>query len=136
MPPPTTLQRLVVLVVDDDPTVRWLYCDVLRQAGATVTSSAAATEVVEIIDVLPPDVVITDLCMPGHDGIWLLRELKARMPQVPVILVSGHVEPSRDQLLALGFAEVLSKPLPLAHLVTVVARVGGSTKLPSGPSAL
>ena len=119
-----TLHGLNVLVVEDDPTVRGLYATVLRQAGATVTSSGLATEAVALIDLQTPNVVVTDLRMPGHDGIWLLRELKSRLPSVPVIAVSGYVEPAdRDELLGLGFAEVLAKPLPLSDLATTVARV-------------
>lgn len=119
-----SLRGLVVLVVDDEPSVRGLFVDVLRKAGAAVTSSGVATEAVALIDLQPPDVVITDLRMPEHDGIWLLGQLKARIPAVPVIVVSGHIEPaSRDHLLALGFADVLTKPLPLSDLTTIVARV-------------
>ena len=119
-----TLDGLNVLVVDDDPTVRGLYATVLRQAGAVVTSSGVATEALALVDLRTPNVVVTDLRMPGHDGIWLLRELKLRLPSVPVIAVSGRVGPAdRDELLGLGFAEVLAKPLPLSDLATTVARV-------------
>src|SRR5205814_3550245 len=121
---PFELRGLHVLVVDDDPRVRGLYTTVLRQAGATVTSSGMATEAVQLTDLERPDVVVTDLQMPRHDGIWLLQELKARMPAVPVIVVSGYVgPPDRKRLLGLGFAEVLSKPLPLSELTTIVAQV-------------
>jgi len=118
-----TLHGLIVLVVDDDPTVRGLYATILRQAGAIVTSSGLATEAVALVDLQAPDVVVTDLRMPGHDGRWLLRELKSRIPSVPVIVVSGYVAPAdHDELLGLGFAEVLAKPLPLTDLVATVAR--------------
>jgi two-component system C4-dicarboxylate transport response regulator DctD len=121
---PTSLAGVTILVVDDDPGVRGLYVTVLRQAGASVMSSGVASEAVGLIELQPPDVVITDLRMPGHDGIWLLRELKARNPGLPVILISGHVEESRrGKLLELGFANVLTKPLPLSDLANAVARV-------------
>ena len=123
---PTSLAGVTILVVDDDPGVRGLYVTVLRQAGASVMSSGVASEAVGLIELQPADVVITDLRMPGHDGIWLLGELKARSPGLPVILISGHVEESRrDKLLELGFANVLPKPLPLSDLANAVARVVG-----------
>jgi CheY-like chemotaxis protein len=123
---PTSLAGVTILVVDDDPGVRGLYVTVLRQAGASVMSSGVAREAVGLIELQPADVVITDLRMPGHDGIWLLGELKARSPGLPVILISGHVEESRrDKLLELGFANVLTKPLPLSDLASAVARVVG-----------
>ena len=116
----------MVLVVDDDPGVRSLYVLLLRQAGATVTSSGIASEAVGLIDLQSPDVVITDLHMPAHDGIWLLREIKARLPRVPVILVSGHIDDAHlGQLRGLGFADVLAKPLPVSELANTVARVIG-----------
>lgn len=116
------LEGLHVLVVDDDPVVRGLYVTVLRQAGATVTSSGTAREAVLQTDVEAPDVVVTDLRMPGEDGIWLLRELKARMPTVPVIVVSGNVEgAAREHLLGLGFAAILQKPVAVSRLIATVA---------------
>jgi len=103
----TSLAGVTLLVVDDDPHVRGLYVTVLRQAGASVMSTGVASEAVGLIELQPPDVVVTDLRMPEHDGIWLLRELKARSPGLPVILISGHVEEfHRDKLLELGFANV------------------------------
>ena len=69
--------------------------------------------------------------MPGRDGIWLLRELKARMPTVPVIVISGNMESmARTQLLDLGFAETLRKPLPLSDLVRAIADAARTTRDP------
>jgi CheY-like chemotaxis protein len=120
------LRGVTALVVDDDPGVRSLYVLVLRQAGAAVTSSGIASEAVQLMDLQAPDVVITDLQMPTHDGVWLLRETKARLPGVPVILVSGYIdEPQLGRLRRLGFADVLAKPLPVSELASTVARVVG-----------
>ena len=122
----TSLRGVTILVVDDDPGVRGLYVAVLRETGATVTSSGVASEAVKLIDLQSPDVVITDLRMPAHDGIWLLGELKARLPGVPVIVVSGHIEETwPSHLRRLGFADVLTKPLPLSELAHAVARAIG-----------
>jgi CheY-like chemotaxis protein len=121
---PLALQGVNILVVDDDPRVRGLYALVLREAGATVTASGEATEAVQLADTYPPDVVVTDLRMPRHDGIWLLQELKRRMPSIPVIVVTGGLdEPDRDHLLSLGFAASLRKPLVLSHLTETIAHV-------------
>ena len=121
---PLALQGLNVLVVDDDPRVRGLYVMVLREGGATVIASGAATEAVQLADLHLPDVVVTDLRMPRHDGVWLLQELKRRMPTIPVIVVTGALDaPGRDDLLSLGFAESLRKPLLLSDLAETVAHV-------------
>lgn len=119
-----TLRGVTALVVDDDAGVRSLYVVVLRQAGATVTSSGVASEALELIDLQAPDVVVTDLHMPTHDGVWLLRQVKARLPGVPVILVSGYIDDAQlAQLRRLGFADVLAKPLPVSELTHTVERV-------------
>jgi CheY-like chemotaxis protein len=118
------LQGLNILVVDDDPRVRGLYGIVLREAGAVVTASGTAKEAVQLAELHPPDVVVTDVRMPGHDGIWLLHQLKSRMPTIPVIVVTGAPDaPSLDELQRLGFAEILRKPVVLSRLAATVAHV-------------
>ena len=117
------LRGLRVLVVDDDPQVRALFVEVLRQAGAVVESSGLAEEAVKFFDAGTPDVVVTDLRMPVHDGAWLLHEVHRRAPAVPVIAISGHVKDfDVRRLRAEGFADVLAKPLPLDELTASVAR--------------
>lgn len=118
------LRGLRVLVVDDDPQVRALFVEVLRQAGAIVESSGLAAEAVKFFDAGTPDVVVTDLRMPVHDGVWLLHEAHRRAPAVPVIAISGHVKDfDVRRLRSEGFADVLAKPLPLDELTNSVARV-------------
>ena len=117
------LQGLNILVVDDDPRVRGLYAIVLREAGATVTASGTAAEAVQLADLRPTDVVVTDLRMPGHDGIWLLHQLKSHMPTMPVIVVTGDTEAGDEDLSSLGFAKVLRKPLILSCLTATVLEV-------------
>jgi DNA-binding NtrC family response regulator len=120
------LEGVKILVVDDDPRVRSLYAIVLREAGAMVTASGTAAEAVHLADLEPADVVITDLRMPGYDGIWLLHQLKAHRPALPVILVTGDGEAPRDEdLRGLGFAKILRKPLILSYLTATVSDVVG-----------
>lgn len=115
-----------ILIVDDDPVVRGLYTFVLRDAGATVVSSGLATEALGLMDLEEPDAVVTDLQMPERNGIWLLGQIKHRLPGVPVIAVSGHLEASNlADVHRLGFAAVLRKPIGLSELTNAVARVVG-----------
>jgi DNA-binding NtrC family response regulator len=120
------LQGTRVLIVDDDPVVRGLYAFVLQDARATVISSGLATEALGLIDLQEPDAVVTDLQMPGRDGIWLLGEIRHRLPGVPVIAVSGHLDMSSlVDLHQLGFSAVLRKPIGLSELTNAVARAVG-----------
>ena len=77
---PPSVEGVNIVVVDDDPRVRGLYAVVLREAGAIVTASGTAAEAIYLANLEPNDVVITDLRMPEHDGIWLLQQLKAHRP--------------------------------------------------------
>ena len=126
------LQGVNILVVDDDARTRGLYAMVLREAGATVTASGTAAEAVQLSDLQPANVVITDLRMPGHDGIWLLDQLKAHRPALPVIVITGDADaPGDEDLRSVGFAKILRKPLILSCLtatVSDVVRRGGSTE--------
>jgi two-component system, NtrC family, response regulator GlrR len=121
------LHGLRILIVDDDPTVRGLYALVLQDAGAAVVSSGCASEAVRLTDLERPDVIVTDLQMPERDGIWLLDEMRTRLPSVPVIAVSGHLAevPSLLDVERLGFADVLRKPIGLSELTKTVARAVG-----------
>jgi two-component system C4-dicarboxylate transport response regulator DctD len=120
------LNGLRILLVDDDPVVRALYVCVLQEAGAAVVSSGRATEALQLIDLQVPHAIVTDLKMPERDGIWLLEELKARLPGVPVIAVSGRLHDAGVvDLQRLGFFDVLSKPIGLSVLTETVARAAG-----------
>jgi CheY-like chemotaxis protein len=118
------LQGVSILLVDDDPRVRGLYTMVLREAGAMVTTSRTAVEAVQLADLQRTDIVVTDLRMPGRDGVWLLQQLKADMATLPVIVITGDAEtPSDEDLRNLGFAQVLRKPLILSCLTPTVSDV-------------
>jgi two-component system C4-dicarboxylate transport response regulator DctD len=120
------LDGLRILLVEDDPIVRGLYVSILQDAGAVVVSSGLATEAVGLIDLQTPDAVVTDLQMPERDGIWLLKQLQARLPGVPVIAVSGYLhETGLVDLQRLGFFDVLAKPIRLSLLSQTVARAAG-----------
>jgi two-component system, NtrC family, nitrogen regulation response regulator GlnG len=91
--------------------VRGLYALALREEGATVIASGTAAEAVQLADLQPADVVVTDLRMPLHDGVWLLQQLKSYMPTIPVILITGDADaPGDEDLRGLGFAKILRKP--------------------------
>ena len=121
---PLSLLGINILIVDDDPRVRGLYAIVLREAGATVTASGTASEAVELSALQQPDVVVTDLVMPGHDGVWLFEQLSARISATPVIVVTGDADaPNDDYLVRLGFAAVLRKPVILSRLTDTVGRL-------------
>lgn len=80
----------VILVVDDDDPVRVMLGRLLRTQGYTVVQATSAAEARRSAEQVRPDLVITDIVMPGESGIELRRDLALRWPGLPVILISGY----------------------------------------------
>lgn len=79
-----------ILVVDDDDPVRVMLARLLRTQGYDVRQAANAAEARTILDEGRPDLVISDIVMPGESGIELRRGILDRWPGLPVILISGY----------------------------------------------
>jgi CheY-like chemotaxis protein len=119
------LDGLTVLVVDDEADVREVLVSLLEQSGARATAAASATEALAAITRERPDVLLSDLGMPGEDGYTLIRELRARPSDeggsIPAIAVSGFagVE-DRRRALAAGFQTHLAKPVNTSELLATI----------------
>ena len=119
------LRGMSIVVVDDNLDARVIFSSVLRQAGGLVAAAGTAMGAARRLRHLRPDVVITDLSMPRHDGLWLLRTIRERdaMPRshTPVIAVTA-----RDDLYEidrLGFDRCFVKPVPWGDLVRAIRSV-------------
>ena len=82
--------RLRVLVIDDDPGIREYLETLVSRQGYRVLTVADGEEAIETLTRFQPDLVTLDLVLPGMDGLETLRHLKKRLPDVPVVMVSGH----------------------------------------------
>jgi CheY-like chemotaxis protein len=126
------LEGVRVLLVDDDDDTRELFAQVLTHTGAEVREAADARAAIRLaLEGPPPSVVVSDLRMPGTDGISLLQELRAlhHLARIPAIAVSGMDSPAdREVALTAGFQEHVAKPLSPEALVACVARWGSSTR--------
>ena len=106
----TTGQRLFgfrVLLVDDHVDTLDIFCQVLT--SAVVSAVRSAREAVLLLN--SADVVVTDVAMPGADGVWLLDQIRAKTPQVPVIAVSGYAKDQEPRLAHANFDVLLLKPV-------------------------
>ena len=111
-----------MLVLDDDEDARELMAVALRHAGADVALAGSAREALSVVDDVRPDVIISDIGMPGEDGYMFLRTLEAsgngRFHDVPVIAVTAYArESDRANALKAGFRTHLAKPVDLDALV-------------------
>lgn len=115
-----------ILLIEDDPGVRSLVSRVLTRAGHDVQVATDGREGIRALDAKVPDVIITDINMPGMDGIELITTFRQKRLQVPVIAISGGGLIAKDILLsnasALGAFEVVSKPFGMGQLIGAVER--------------
>lgn len=100
-----------VLVVDDEPAVRRLLTHWLEGWGCQVRQAGTATEALELMEAEAASVMLCDVNMPGHDGLWLVEQVRPRWPKTVVVMASGiddfqTVTRSRQD----GAVDYLTKP--------------------------
>lgn len=122
-----TLRGKHVLVVDDDADTRELLSVILDWAGAVVTTVGSAAEALAACASSRPDVVLSDIGLPGEDGFSLVRRLRAlpgpRGGDVPAIALTGYDSPTdRARVEREGFFERLTKPVTPEAVLAAVAR--------------
>lgn len=113
-----------VWIVDDDRSVRFVLAAALGEAGFRVTAFADAAEVLDALAAgRAPDLLLTDVRMPGDSGLVLLDRLKAQRPTLPVIVMSAHTDvASTAGAFRGGAQEFLSKPFDMDDAVALVRR--------------
>ncbi|MDR3640610.1 MAG: sigma-54 dependent transcriptional regulator [Humidesulfovibrio sp.] len=111
------------LVVDDEPGHRMLVRAVLEDAGWRVTDAASGEAALAMLDRAQPHVALVDMKMPGMDGLTLMRELHARMPLLPVVLLTafGSVG-SAVEAMKQGAFDYLTKPADNEELSAVLEK--------------
>ena len=112
-----------VWIVDDDQSVRWVLEKALKQAKFTPRSFERAEHMLEAMSHSQPDVLITDVRMPGLSGIALLDRLSRHHPEIPVIVITAHSD--LDNAVAAyqgGAFEYLPKPFDLDEAMALVAK--------------
>ena len=112
-----------VWIVDDDESIRWVLEKALSEVGWRITVFDNASDVLRQVQSDNPDIIITDIRMPGTDGLELLRYLNDRRPSLPVIVMTAHPD-LNDALSAyrpVAF-EYLAKPFDLDEAVGLVRR--------------
>jgi two-component system nitrogen regulation response regulator GlnG len=114
---------LNVWVVDDDQSVRWVLEKALCQAGMNTRCFERAEHLLEAIDHDVPDVLVTDVRMPGMSGITLLDTINQRWPELPVIVITAHSDLENAVAAYRGGAfEYLPKPFDIDEAVELVRR--------------
>ena len=116
-----------ILVVEDDLLNRDLICKVLRKEGHRVVEACDGAIALEILQVLPFDLVITDFMMPKLNGIKFVEHLHSLQPRIPIIFITGFLSVISSKTILDDVAEVLAKPFELDVLRSTVHRLLDST---------
>jgi PAS domain S-box-containing protein len=124
------LRDLRVLLVDDEPDARDLLSLMLTDYGAEVKTCASAAEALQTLDDWRPDVLASDIGMPGEDGYDLLKKIRAREPErggrIPAVALTAYASADDERrALAAGYQMHLPKPVEPDLLAAAVARLAG-----------
>ena len=120
-----SLLSLRILVVDDQEDIRFLVVCFLEINGAKVRSCESADRALEIFVKWKPDVIVSDIMMPEHDGYWLLRHIRQLQPgqgrETPAIaLTSLTSDEDRARALSAGFQIHMAKEIMFDNLISAV----------------
>ncbi len=125
-------QLPTVLVVDDDRAVRDVLCAILKEEGYPVRQAVGADAALQMLrgDDLP--LVLCDVKMPEHDGLWLLDQVLQRHPRAAVVMLTGYGDTeSAVECLKRGAADYLLKPPRVTELVRAIERAWSKARLTS-----
>ncbi len=112
-----------ILVVDDDKRIQLLYQAELEEAGYEVHIAGSGTEALEKFETVKPDLVTLDILMPDIDGIQVLRKMKEKNPQLPVIMSTAY--DYRDDFAVWASEAYLVKSSDLAELKEMIRKLIG-----------
>ena len=116
-------KQISVWVVDDDRSIRWVLETALKREGCRVTSFSDASGILDMLAKEVPDVLLTDIRMPGKDGIELLADIQQEYPDLPVIVMTAHSDmESAVSAYDGGAFEYLPKPFDIDEVVHQVER--------------
>src|SRR5512138_3548441 len=120
------LNGVRVLIVDDARSVLDVVTDMLKHSGAEVTAVGTAEEALDVLQREHPDVLLSDLSMPGKGGYWLIGQVRALSPGLggatPAAALTAYTTVEhRASVIRAGFQYHVGKPVGLSELLSVVA---------------
>jgi PAS domain S-box-containing protein len=127
---PPELTGVRVLLVDDDPDTLGMLNVTLEQSNAEVKTAASTAEALELMERWMPDVLVSDIGMPGEDGYELIRKIRDKGPnrggKIPAVALTAFAgEIDRNRILTAGFNKHISKPVEPQDLLVLIAGLLG-----------
>ena len=112
-----------VWIIDDDKSIRWVIEKSLSREGIVFRSFAAAQDALDALETSSPQVVISDIRMPGASGLEFMQQLKAKLPATPIIIMTAYSDlESAVAAFQGGAFEYLPKPFDVDHAVLLIRR--------------
>jgi PAS domain S-box-containing protein len=124
------LENVRVLIVDDEADARSVLTAIIEQCGAEVMAVAATAEALAALDSFKPDVLMSDIGIPGEDGYSLIRKVRALSPEqggkIPAVALTAYArEEDRMRALLAGYQSHVAKPVNPAELIAVLTGLAG-----------
>ncbi len=118
-----SFRSMRILVVDDNPLIRWSLDRSLAARGHTVTSAACGNEALSLLRSTRYDLILTDVKLPGPDGFMVADSARERFPDIPVIMFSAHgTDNIRHEAGRRRINHFLDKPISVDDVVELVER--------------
>ncbi|MCP4633247.1 MAG: response regulator [candidate division Zixibacteria bacterium] len=115
------MNNSVILVIDDDLMIRDLLYDFLLERGYSVIAAADGTSANEAIENRKFDAAIIDVKLPESDGLTIVRNLRAKLPDTPVIVITAYpTDEIKDEALNLGATAFLEKPFKVTRIAAIL----------------
>ena len=131
-PAPLSLQNAKVLIVDDDPDTIEMLKHLIEQAGNQVFTAPNVSMAIKLLQEMRPDLLISDIAMPGEDGYALIQQVRAlddpQLNKIPAIALSAHAS-MEDQSKAAGYHLYLKKPIQPHELTNMIYSLTLPSKL-------
>jgi two-component system nitrogen regulation response regulator GlnG len=126
-----------VWIVDDDRSIRWVLEKALSREGIAFRSFASAQEAAQALQHEQPQVLVSDIRMPGETGLELLASIKARHPRLPVIIMTAYSDlDSAVSAFRSGAFEYLPKPFDVDHAVALIRRASADVPATTAPASV
>lgn len=112
------------MVVDDEPEIREILKEELEFAGASVWEASCGVDAISLLQSQAIQLVLTDAKMPNGNGMELLKAIKQKDPQIPlVVFITGHADFSNEVAYASGASDILYKPIDFSSLITKIQKL-------------
>jgi len=132
-----------VLIVDDEAPIREFLTRWLRASKYDTTEASNADAALALVSKQEPDVVLCDVNMPGHDGLWLMEQVRKRFPRVALVLATANDEVPPAITMQRGVVEYLVKPFERRAVLAAVSQavkwresVADAPLIPGAPDAV